>query len=405
MPKKRKKTVLTIEQKLEIIKRIESGTNGRTLAVEFCVGTSTISDIKKKKEEIRNFSTKIIKSIPLNAVKTQKKPANDLLEEALMIWFIQRRAEGMPISGPMLCEKALIFNKKLNGLDHFNASTGWLRNFKKRNGIRCLGVHGEVLSADASNIEKFISNFNAFIERENYSPEFIYNADETGLNWKTLPHKTFVLADEKKALGYKIIKERITIMACSNVTGDNKIKILVIGKSKKPRAIKNVKCLPVAYKSQNKAWMNTELFIEWYDEIFIPEVKDFQKRIGKDEKVLLLVDNAPSHPLESLLERENGKFRVVFLPPNVTSLLQPMDQGVIASFKKYYKKFILKELLLNEETEENTIPSFLKCFNIKKACDVIDMAWKSVKNTTIQKSWNKLIKQEYCVTNSSNVKK
>lgn len=40
-----------------------------------------------------------------------------------------------------------------------------------------------------------------------------------------------------------------------------------------------------------------------------------------------MLDNAPSHPNADALERENGRFKVTFLPSNVTSLLQPMYQS------------------------------------------------------------------------------
>jgi hypothetical protein len=55
-----------------------------------------------------------------------------------------------------------------------------------------------------------------------------------------------------------------------------------------------------------------------------------------EPRALLVLDNAPGHPenldsLRSLLPTE-----VVFLPPNMTSLIQPMDQNVISNFKLYY---------------------------------------------------------------------
>jgi len=43
----------------------------------------------------------------------------------------------------------------------------------------------------------------------------------------------------------------------------------------------------------------------------------------------------------------------MFFPPNVTSLIQPMDQGVIKKFKRIYRKQMLRRLLLNEGTEES----------------------------------------------------
>ncbi|XP_042205795.1 tigger transposable element-derived protein 1-like, partial [Homarus americanus] len=52
--------------------------------------------------------------------------------------------------------------------------------------------------------------------------------------------------------------------------------------------------------------------------------------------------------LPPLLSFDNIK--VLFLPPNTTSLLQPMDQGVIAAFKAYYLRRTFKKLI--EATEE-----------------------------------------------------
>ena len=57
----------------------------------------------------------------------------------------------------MLCKKALLFNEGLNGDASFKASSGWLRNFKLRHGIREIEIQGEKLSVSSVNAEKFIS--------------------------------------------------------------------------------------------------------------------------------------------------------------------------------------------------------------------------------------------------------
>lgn len=62
--------------------------------------------------------------------------------------------------------------------------------------------------------------------------------------------------------------------------------------------------MPLIYKNQRSAWMNSEIFIDWYDNTFIPEVKKRQNEIGKQGNVLLLLDNAPTHPSAELLERK-----------------------------------------------------------------------------------------------------
>ncbi|CAB5387132.1 unnamed protein product [Rhizophagus irregularis] len=49
--------------------------------------------------------------------------------------------------------------------------------------------------------------------------------------------------------------------------------------------------------------------------------------------VLLLLDNCTSHKVENLALPH---VEIQFLPPNITSKIQPMDAGIIMSFKKYY---------------------------------------------------------------------
>ena len=53
-------------------------------------------------------------------------------------------------------------------------------------------------------------------------------------------------------------------------------------------------------------------------------------------KAVLLIDNAPSHPSETELKTEDGNIIVMFIPPNVPPLIQPMDQNAI-KFTKLYK--------------------------------------------------------------------
>lgn len=180
--------------------------------------------------------------------------------------------------------------------------------------------------------EKFVAEFNNFVTTENLLSEQIFNADESGLYWKCLPSKTLAFQKEKSVPGHKSSNERLTIMTCSNVTGSKKLRLVVIGKAKKPQSIKGneAKNLPVHYFNQKKRLDESSIFQEWFTKNFIPQVCDFLKSKNLPEKAVLLLDNAPSHPSEALLKSDDGKIFVIYLPPNVTALIQPMDQGVIA---------------------------------------------------------------------------
>ncbi|KAJ8940347.1 hypothetical protein NQ318_012644 [Aromia moschata] len=75
----------------------------------------------------------------------------------------------------------------------------------------------------------------AAVLQHHYPLENIYNADEFGLQYKSLPKKTLVLPNEKEVPGHKPVKERITVMVCANASGTYKIPLLAIGKYQKPR--------------------------------------------------------------------------------------------------------------------------------------------------------------------------
>ena len=126
----------------------------------------------------------------------------------------------------------------------------------------------------------------------------MYNCDETGLYYRMLPAKTLASRYEKRAEGMKKQKDRVTLMACSNATGNHKLPLVLIGKSANPRCFKNINkdALPVKYCAQKSAWMNSSIFSDWFINIFVPSVKKYLHDKNLPVKAILLLDNAPSHP-------------------------------------------------------------------------------------------------------------
>jgi hypothetical protein len=88
----------------------------------------------------------------------------------------------------------------------------------------------------------------------------------------------------------------------------------------------------------------------------------------------MILDNASSHVISSakvgkscgFLALALSNMTLVFLPPNVTSVFQPLDQGIIASFKILYKKKLLRWVL--SQYDDATLEDLRKAVaNIRQA--------------------------------------
>ena len=93
---------------------------------------------------------------------------NQTSDTAVYTWFMQIRGQGQPVSGPLICEKAMELNRKLGGKEDFKSSTGWLTRFKSRHGIRELDIQGKKLSAETGAAEKFKETFKSLLENQRF---------------------------------------------------------------------------------------------------------------------------------------------------------------------------------------------------------------------------------------------
>ena len=91
--------------------------------------------------------------------------------------------------------------------------------------------------------------------------------------------------------------------------------------------------LPVTYTSQNNAWVDSNIFFKWFHTFFVPVVREKLKEKDLQPKALLLLDNCAAHPEEDEMVSDVGLIVTKFLPLHVTSLIQPMDQGVLEAMK------------------------------------------------------------------------
>ncbi|XP_026471616.1 tigger transposable element-derived protein 4-like [Ctenocephalides felis] len=356
----RHRKAFTIEEKCRIIRRLENGESNSSLAKELGVGHSTISMIFKNKNIVeQSFNSNVLKP------KRLRKSRQENIDQALIQWFKITRGKGIPVSGPMLQEKANFFAARFNNVD-FNCTASWISRFKVRHNIVAGKIVGESLSGDENSTTNWLTSVWPNL-RKQFSDDDIFNADETGLFYKLMPERTLKFKGENCS-GGKLSKDRITLMVAANMSGTEKKKLLIIGKSQKPRCFKSIKSLPVDYANNRKAWMTSEIFEKW--------IRDWDRDlVKKNRKILLLVDNCPAHPNIADL----NSITLAFFPPNTTSILQPMDQGIIRSLKTNFRKNLVLKMILCVDDNEDLSSKI----TVLDAILMVNDAWNKLQQNTI----------------------
>ena len=85
-------------------------------------------------------------------------------------------------------------------------------------------------------------------------------------------------------------------------------------------------------------------------------LKTWDRKLLLDhKKIYLIIDNCMAHPKDFYV----SSIEVVFLAPNVTSIVQPFDQGGIRALKSYYRKAairgVMRSIYATPDTCENHI--------------------------------------------------
>jgi hypothetical protein len=144
----------------------------------------------------------------------------------------------------------------------------------------------------------------------------------------------------------------------------------------KPRCLKdiNMNNLQINYRYNAKARMTTVLFNEWLDLVN-------KKYKHQNRKILLFVDNFSGHAVE---EDKYENVKVIFFPPNLTSVVQPLDQGIKQAFKtKYRKQIIINKIhAIDTCTEMDEI-------TVLTAINYCISAWSEITKATIKNCFRK----------------
>lgn len=246
-----------------------------------------------------------------------------------------------------------------------------MQRFKERHGVVYRAIVGEGAAVNQDMADKWLTDHLDKVFQ--YSDRDIYNADETGLFYQMLPNRTHTLKGDK-CVGGKNSKVRVTVLLCCNMDGSDRRLPFVIGKSKKPTCFGQF--VPVRYRHNKKAWMTRELFGEW--------LKEFDDDMqAKKRKILLILDNCSAHHLYPKLQA----IEILFLPPNATARLQPLDMGIIQNFKVIYRRRVIQRLLIMIRCPLPGNPKLQ--INLWMAVQMLKGAWMEIRSETLSNCFRK----------------
>ena len=260
-------------------------------------------------------------------------------------------------------EEALIGDPVLTDSPQMASLENWLRGWLTRRQIKLKVFSGEAGAADLSIRKQWLeTTFESLLKR--YNPADIWNADECGLFYTQISKSTYCQSTDKP-LGGKVEKHRLSLMLATSMTGQKR-RPLIIHRGRSLLAVNTKRNRPYDYQSQPKCWMTLQIFRHWL-ETWNRELKT------QDRYIALVVDGCKVHQATE----KYSNISLFFLPPCQTSIMQPLDQGIIRSFKANYRASLLrtKITVISEKKDISLrLPSYVR---------LICQSWREVSAQTI----------------------
>jgi hypothetical protein len=368
----------TLKERNEIIALREKGMTIPSLAQKYGKSISSIHRTLTKQSHYIH----LVSSGHSTSRKSPRKVANEEEEAALAAWLDECVDNGDMVSGRLLIMKMkqLISKKTGQKPETVRVSPHWLDGWKDRYNVRQFGVHGERRSADLISALLFRPRLLSLMRKEFLPIEAVFNMDETGLFFRRVITKTLARKEAHKqmVMGTKQKGERMAIALCCNAKG-HYLRPVVSWRSQNPRCCKGFPLQgdtsPFWYVKSTKAWFTTDAFRKWFEEEFVTCVRKYLVDLNLPPRAILLLDNAPTH-----LEMDCNGVSTVFLPANTTSIIQPLDHGLIRYFKAVYWQEAEARCLMETKFDAGNQGKWFAEMKPRVAFELITVALRKLKS-------------------------
>jgi len=271
---------------------------------------------------------------PNNQIKSKNRMLFSLEIESILSTKLEKKY----INSGIIISRAhalSMIKKKINQLisdrilsnyySNFKYSTQWFRGFLKRNDLTFRKLRAvKRPQYNQEDIDGFINQLELY--KINYGLENIYNMDETSWKLNSVPDRTLAKVGSESVHGYIVgnLKTSFTAIATISASG-KKLPLIIIAKGKTENCTKKFKNDFHEYyiTYSETGWMNSSVMISYIKYLI---------QIHGSDKFVLVLDSYSVHKKVSEKFKENN-FKLLFIPPGATGLLQPLDKKVFGVLK------------------------------------------------------------------------
>lgn len=321
------------------VKRVLEGQSERKIAKEFKIPRTSLQRQVTKVRQVGESSFTFQPNIGNRRIFSleEEKHLCDYLKTASKMSYGLSTTQTRELA----YQYAKILKKSIPNTWEDNKCAGidWMRGFMGRNATLSLRRPeatslSRATSFNKHNVEMFFDNLKSVYQEYSFSPNEIYNCDETGLMTVTKPPKVIAPTGVKQ-VGQVTSGERgslVTMLNFISADGNTVPPVFIFPRVFfKEYMLNNAPpgSLGLAYKT---GWMTEDNFLKALHH-FVKFVKCTEER-----KVLLLMDNHETHVSLNIINfaRENGVVILTF-PPHCSHRLQPLDVSLYGPFKTYFR--------------------------------------------------------------------
>uniref|UniRef100_H3B915 DDE-1 domain-containing protein n=1 Tax=Latimeria chalumnae TaxID=7897 RepID=H3B915_LATCH len=296
-----KRQSISLRTKLQVLKKMDAGASFKSIMAHLGISRISCYGIKCDKEKLMSLATNTETNAGIQDRKRMHTSQDPRLDTAIYMWYTPQASTSMPVHSTELQKVAISLNSKIKMHD-----TGSELTFLFQEEVCNKKVCSETLSADNAAVKPSNIQFRSWVQDGNGKLKHLYNADELGIFWKSLPTNTQRRQNEAEAKDRKAAQERLSALFCANTSGSQRLKLAVMGKSKKLCVLKDyINIFPVHYP-EVCIWFDSHIFRQWFKEDFVPPGCCHLNSTGLETKTLLLANSSPAHSNDGTLESDDG---------------------------------------------------------------------------------------------------